>query len=142
MRTLLKALLVPLLVVTAFAAETSTSVISVPKTPIKKKVYELPKTGQNLARAKGGWVNVEIVDIRLVVKFYDKEKKPASPDVVRGFARFKYAAKNNKTAVLSREGDTLATPATVRPPHNFLVVLSLFAGDRAEASESFTFKYP
>lgn len=145
MKTLLKALLVPLLIVTTSAAETPTSVTSVPPVPkiaVKKKVFELPKTGQNLARAKGGWVNVEIVDIRLVVKFYDQEKKPALPDVVRGFARFKYAAKNSKTAVLSRDGNMLATPATVRPPHNFLVVLSLFTAESEEPAESYTFKYP
>ena len=142
MKTLLKALLVPLLVVTTFAVEAPASVTPVSKTPVKEKVYELPKTGQNLARAKGGWINVGIVGTRLVVKFYDKKKKPASPDVVRGFARFNYAVKNDKTAVLNLEGDTLVTPATVRPPHNFLVILSLFAGDSAEVSESFTFKYP
>jgi len=142
MKTLLKALLVPVLVVATFAVETSAPVTAVSRTPVKEKVYELPKTGQNITRAQGGWVNVEIVGTRLVVKFYDKKKKPALPDVVRGFARFNYAAKNDKTAVLNLEGDTLVTPATVRPPHNFLVILSLFAGEGAVASESYTFKYP
>ena len=85
------------------------------KTAVKKPVYVLPKTGLNLARPKGGWINAEAVGTRLVIKFYDKDKKPVPPDVERGFARFNYAAKNNKTAVLGRDGNTLATPATVRP---------------------------
>jgi hypothetical protein len=96
----------------------------------------------NQPRPGGGWINAEIVGIQLVVKFFDKEKKPVPPDVKRGFARFNYAAKNDKKAVLDRVGNTLATPATVRPPHNFLVILSLFAGESADPTESYTFKYP
>lgn len=112
------------------------------KPPAKKPVYELPKTGLNQPRPTGGWINTEIVGTRLVLKFFDKEKKPVPPDVERGFARFKYAAKNDKKAVLGREGNTLATPATVRPPHNFLLILSLSAAGAEEAAESYTFKYP
>ncbi len=44
--------------------------------------------------------------------------------------------------MLTQAGDIFATPATIRPPHNYLVILSLFVGDGAEASESYTFKYP
>lgn len=112
------------------------------KAPVKEKVYELPKTGLNQPRPKGGWINVEAVGTRLIVKFYDKKKKPVAPDVERGFARFNYAAKNDKTAVLGRDGLTLASTPTVRPPHNFLVILSLFAGENPGPTESYTFKYP
>lgn len=112
------------------------------KAPVKKKVYELPRTGLNQPRPAGGWINVEAIGTRLVVKFFDKEKKPAAPDVTRGFAQFRYAAKNPERAPLHREGETLVSTATVRPPHNFLVRLSLFPGEGAEGAESYTFKYP
>lgn len=112
-----------------------------PSSSAKKKEYELPKTGKNVPREKGGWLNVEGSGTRFVVKFFDKEKKPVPPDVERGFARFNYAAKNDTRAPLNREGETLVTPATVKPPHNFLVTLSLFAGE-AESAEIYTIKYP
>ncbi len=141
MKTLLKALLAILIVTAAMSAE-KPAPSSPAQTPVKKKIYELPKTGLNQARPGGGWINAEIVGTRLVIKFFDKEKKPVSPDVEHGFARFNYAAKNDKTAVLGRDANTLATPATVRPPHNFLVILSLFASESAGPTESYTFKYP
>ena len=112
------------------------------KAPVKKKVYELPKTGLNQPRPRGGWINVEAVGTRLIVKFYDKEKKPVAPDVTRGFAQFRYSAKNPERAPLHVEGETLASTATVRPPHNFIVLLSLFAGESAGPVESHNFKYP
>jgi hypothetical protein len=112
------------------------------KPPGKKEVYELPETGVSRPRPVEGWINAEAVGTRLVIKFYDKEKKPVVPDVERGFVRLKYAAKNPVQAVLSRDGLTLATPAIVRPPHNYLVILSLFAPGATEPSESYTFKYP
>lgn len=108
----------------------------------KKKEYELPKTGVNIPRKEGGWINVEGSGTRFIVKFYDKEKKPVPPDVERGLARFNYAAKNDTRAPLHREGETLTTPATIRPPHNFQVILSLFTGEVGEPREVYTFRYP
>jgi hypothetical protein len=141
MKTLLKALLLVLLSGPVIAVEKPASAPAA-KVPVKEKVYELPKTGLNQARPNGGWINVEPQGTRLVVKFFDKKKKPVAPDMARGLVRLKYASKNPVQAVLTQAGDTLATPATIRPPHNFLVILSLFAGDGAEASESYSFKYP
>lgn len=112
------------------------------KAPVKKKIYELPKTGLNQPRPAGGWINVEAVGTRLIVKFYDKEKKPVAPDMIRGFAQFRYASKNPERAPLHLEGLTLASTATVRPPHNFLVLLSLFTSESAGPTESHNFKYP
>ncbi|WP_218938649.1 hypothetical protein [Oleiharenicola lentus] len=108
----------------------------------KEQVYELPKTGKNLQRGSAGWINVEASGTRLIVKFFDAKKKPAIPDVERGFARFQFASKNPERAPLHREGETLVSTATVRPPHNFLVILSLFRSGEAESAESYTFKYP
>lgn len=112
------------------------------KTPVKEKVYELPKTGLNQPRPGGGWINVEAVGTRLIVTFYDKKKKPVAPDVTRGFAQLRYSSKNPERAPLHLEGLTLASTATVRPPHNFLVLLSLFTSEGAGPAESHNFKYP
>ena len=141
MKTLLKPLLLVLLSVAVIAVE-QPAPSSASKAPVKKKIYELPKTGLNQARPKGGWINVEAVGTRLVVKFFDKEKKPAAPDVQRGFAQFRYSSKNPERAPLHREGEALVSTATVRPPHNFLVLLSLFPSEGAEGAESYNFKYP
>lgn len=107
----------------------------------EEPVYELPKTGKNIRRSDG-WLNVEAVDTRFVVKFFDKEMKPVPPDVERGFALFRYPAKGPARAPLSNDGTTLATPAVLRPPHNFLAILNLFVAGKADPAETYTFKYP
>lgn len=134
-------LLVVLMSVTAIAADSAVPV-SASQGSEENEVYELPNTGLNQARPKGGWINVEAVGVRLVVKFFDNEKKPAAPDVQRGFAQFRYPSKNSEQAPLHREGEFLVSTATVRPPHNFLVLLRLFPGDDVEGTESYNFKYP
>lgn len=142
MKTLLKILSFVLLATAALAVDKPVSPTSAPKAPEKKKVYELPKTGVNQRRSTDGWLNLEVSGIRLIVKFYDNEKKPVPPNVDRGFAQFRYSSRNPARAPLNREGDTLATPAKLVPPHNFLVLIGLFSGDGAEPVESYTIKYP
>lgn len=141
MKTLLKVLLSALLAVTVVAVEKSAPSPAI-KPPVKKEVFELPKTGVNQSRPSGGWINAEAVGTRLVIKFFDKKKKPAPPDVQRGFAQFRYSAKNPERAPLHLEGQTLVSTATVRPPHNFLVLLNLFVVEGGDPTESYTFKYP
>ncbi len=109
---------------------------------VEQKVHELPELGVNRPRPNGGWINVQAQGIRLIVRFYDADKKPVPSDMQRGFIRLRYASKKPGHTVLTREGDTLATPATIRPPHNYLVILSLFAGDGGENTETHTFTYP
>ena len=140
-KVLIAVLFAMLLTAPTWAAE-EVAPSSSSKQPVKKKIYELPKTGLNQPRPSDGWINVEAVGTRLVIKFFDKEKKPVAPDVERGTARFKYAAKNPAHAVLNRDGLTLVTPATVRPPHNYLVILTFFKAGATEATESHTLKYP
>lgn len=110
--------------------------------PAKKIAYELPKTGLNMPRSGGGWINVEATGTRLQVKFFDKLKKPVPPNVERGMAIFKYASRNPARAPLNFEGENMATPAVLRPPHNFLLILSFFAGGKSEPEETYSFKYP
>lgn len=143
MKTLLRILLTVLLAATAVSAETpATSTAPASKAPVKKKVYELPKTGVNLKRSTEGWLNIDTAGTRLILKFYDKDKKPTPPDVSRGLAQFRYASRNPERAPLNRDGDTLTTPAKLKPPHNFLVLINLFAGEAPDPVETYSIKYP
>jgi hypothetical protein len=110
--------------------------------PAKKVVYELPKTGVNKPRPGGGFINVETSGTRLRVKFFDKLKKPVPPNVERGMAIFKYASRNPARAPLSVDGAGMTTPAVLRPPHNFVLLLSLFAAGKSDAEETYSFQYP
>ena len=133
----------PILIATMAAVSLGAAAQS--KSADEKKVYELPTTGKNLERQNGGWINVQTAGAQMIVKFFDAEKKPVAPDVERATVRFRYAAKSEiKRTVLNREGDTLVSPGNVRPPHNFLVTLTLLRGDdvAAGATEVFNFKFP
>ena len=110
--------------------------------PAKKVVYELPKTGVNQPRPGGGWINVETSGTRLRVKFFDKLKKPVPPNVEKGLGIFKYASRNPVRTPLSGDGTGMTTPAVLRPPHNFLLILSFFAEGKTEPEESYTLQYP
>jgi len=114
------------------------------KSSVEKKTHELPTNGTNLERSNGGWINVQTSGAQIIVEFFDAEKKPVAPDVARGTARFRYAAKSDVTrTVLNRKGDRLVSPRNVRPPHNFFVTLTLLGGgDEAAATEVFNFKFP
>jgi hypothetical protein len=101
----------------------------------------LPESGVNLARASGGWLNVEAADNRLTLRFFDAEKKEVAPDVTRASARIVYPAREDRRGVLNREGDLLRSPATVSPPFVFRIHLSLFR-DGASEPESFVVQYP
>ena len=106
---------------------------------------ELPKTGVNLSRPAGGWLNVEVVGHQFVVSFFDGEKKPVSVEAVRGVVRYVYTAKENKPPVplnRSADGQKLVSPAKIRSPHVFHVHLVLIGGSANETSESHVFRYP
>ena len=106
---------------------------------------ELPKSGINLERPAGGWINVEVVGNRFVLSFFDAEKKPVPTDRPGGVVRYVYTARENKPpAPLARSEDglKLVTPAKIRPPHTFHVHIVL-RGERPEdADESYNFRYP
>lgn len=101
----------------------------------------LPKSGVNLARASGGWLNLEAAGNRLTLRFFDSDKGPVAPDVARASARIVYPAREDCRVVLIREGDSLRSPATVPPPLVFRIHLSLFR-DGASEPESFVVRYP
>lgn len=128
----------------ATVAAVSIGVSASIKAADERRLYELPETGVNLERQNGGWINVQTSEAKMVVRFFDAEKKPISPDVMRATARFRYATKSDiARTVLNREGDALVSPNNVRPPHNFFVTLTLLhGGDGSAATEVFNLKFP
>lgn len=152
MKTFILLLVVAALTAATIAVGAAGAQKKIPPSGSKKseeeRVYELPATGRNLDRQSGGWINVQTSGAQLIVKFYDKDKKPVPSDAARATARFRYAAKSDmERTVLNREGDALASPGNVRPPHNFFVTLTLLRDDNASGAisdviEVFNFKYP
>lgn len=106
---------------------------------------ELPRTGVNLARPSGGWLNVEVVGHRFVVKFFASTKKPVAPDKTVGLVRFRYPNRNQvhpgHPLSLSEDGKALISPPKVLPPHNFQVLLFLEANGPGSTTENYSFRY-
>lgn len=91
--------------------------------------------GITLARKDGTYLGLTVDgNHRMVLKFYDAEKKPAAVSVARAFARWDPVNKRSDVrAVLNPEGDgfSLVSPSVVQPPLVFKVYLTLFAADGA-----------
>lgn len=104
---------------------------------------ELPKTGVNLARDDGGWINVVVADNGFVVSFFNDRKVPVAADVHHGLVRYSYAAKPKDRTVLTRseDGKTLVSPSNVRGPWVFRVHLALFDAGPDDLVETYAFPY-
>ncbi len=111
--------------------------------PEAKPKPELPKTGMNLARDDGGWINVEVQGVSFVVSFYNARMEPVLADVHHGLVRYAYIAKSRDRSVLTLtdDGMKLTSPSDVKPPHVFRVHLALFNQDPDDLAETFAFSY-
>ncbi|MFZ5496536.1 MAG: hypothetical protein ACOZE5_14525 [Verrucomicrobiota bacterium] len=106
---------------------------------------ELPVTGVNLARPAGGWINVEVTGHRFVLRFFDAGKIAIPADRSGGVVRYVYTSKEDKApAPLARaeDGQTLVSPARIRPPHVFHVHIVLRSERPGEPDEAYNFRYP
>lgn len=90
--------------------------------------------GLEVARANGAYLGVSVEGVRLVVRFYDKDKKPAAPDAARGAARWNPVNKAGEVRSPlnpGTDGFSLASNPVVKPPLVFKVYLTLLdAGDK------------
>jgi hypothetical protein len=119
------------------AASIGIVVPMVAQTPAKPKTVkpapvpvEEPATipGIELPRQKGGFIGVTVEGPRLVVKFYDADKKPAAVDVARAAARWDPINKTSDVRTVlnpDAEGKALVSPLVVQPPLVFKVYLTL-----------------
>lgn len=99
-----------------------------PTKPVTPAPEEEPKVdGFEIKRPGGGFLGVKAEGLRLVVKFYDEDKKPTEPaKVSRASARWNPVNKTGEErTVLNMEGGVLASPAVLRPPYTFRVFLTL-----------------
>lgn len=115
-----------------------------PATPAKPATVqteeEIPTIeGLEVARKDGGFIGVTLDGVRMIVKFYDADKKPIEANVVRGAARWTQTGKTGEIrSVLNPEGDkmSLASTPVVKPPYVYNVYLTLVGLDGA-ADETF-----
>lgn len=127
------------------ATLTAISVGAASPRPGDESTYELPDTGTNLTRRTGGWINFSLAGPRAVIRFYEQAKKPSTPDVLRGLAIFRYAAKSGfERTTFHLEDGVLKSPGNIHPPYRFRVILTLISDDQtsADGTEVFAFSFP
>ncbi len=96
--------------------------------------------GIEIARANGRYLGLEIVSGNFKLTFYNEKKKPEPVDVARATARWQARTKPfREFNVLNPSGDghSLAGNRFVRPPHIFIVYLTLMheSGEVAESHQ-------
>ena len=112
-----------------------------PAKPATPAPAEEPATieGVELARKNGGFLGLTVEGPRMVLKFYDTEKKPVDMDVARAAARWDPVTKSGDVrSVLNpgADGKSLVSTPVVQPPLVFKVYLTLLDANGV-AVESF-----
>jgi len=105
---------------------------------LKKEEPEGHVQGLSLARAKGGFLGIRLVDNRFVLTFYDAKKHPVVPDVTRASLRWNvhYQPAPERTVLnAGTDGFSLSSPKVVRPPRDFKLYISLLVEGSDEAVE-------
>ncbi len=117
------------------------------KAAATKKEEPPPKMeGQEVSRGESGFMGVEIKDGRFVIHFYDKEKKPMTPDVARIALRWdpKYKLGMERVVLGPGPENTMTSERFIRPPYNFKLFIVLVKGgaDEADAAgETYTIDF-
>jgi hypothetical protein len=127
----------------AAAKKDDTKAAATKKAPATKK-EEPPAVveGVAIARAKGGFIGLRVVNSNFVLTFYDAKKKKVAPDVTRASLRWpvKYQP-GDERAVLNLSGNLLTSSKVVKPPLVFKVFIGLYAEGSDQAVESYTVDY-
>lgn len=100
--------------------------------------------GMEITRGAKGFLGLQVSGGTFQLAFYDPKKKPAKADVVRAVLRWTPNYKpGNEIYVLEPSGDglMLTSPKNVRPPYQFKLFVSLFAGAAEEPTESFVLDF-
>ena len=110
-----------------------TSKPSKPAKPAPAPAEEPAKIdGLEFPRKAGGYLGLTVEGPRLVLKFYDADKKPLTVDVARASARWNPSTKiGDVRSVLNPAGDGLSLVSTpvVKPPLNYMVYITLLDAD-------------
>ncbi len=95
--------------------------------------------GVERARDDGTYMGLAVEGNALVLRFYDEEKQLMDPSVARASAWWKPVnVGGRERVVLNPSGDGLRSPARVRPPLVFSVMLTLI-DDEGESAGSYQF---
>jgi hypothetical protein len=74
-----------------------------------------------------GFMTVTMEGPRVVLRFFDKDKKAIAPDVHHAIVKFKMTGRRpqNRTLLLGTDGMSLTHGRVLRPPYNFKAFVSL-----------------
>ncbi len=105
---------------------------------------EIVLEGVVVERADGGFLQIDMDGVNLVLRTYDADKKPVAVDADRASVRVQFASRSPEQYVLvkSDDGMSLTSGRPLRPPHVFRAYIHLFRGESDEAAESFQVAYP
>lgn len=102
-----------------------------PKPATPKQDKAKPKIeGITIPRADGRFLGLTVDGVQFKLRFYDAEKKPETPDVLRAAARWvpvNVKAEQRAVLNLSDDGTLLISPGLVRPPLTFRAFFTLFS---------------
>lgn len=89
---------------------------------------EEPKIeGQEISRGELGFLGVQVAEGKFKLNFYDKQKKPIKPDVVRAALRWdpKYKVGMERLTLSTAGESWLTSERVIRPPYNFKLFIVL-----------------
>lgn len=132
------------------AVETSDVKPTVPAAAIAPASAETEAPATNelggvvVARASGGFLQLKMEGVHIILRAFDAEKKPVKVDVDRATVRLQFASRSPEqfTLVPSEDGMSLTVGRPVRQPHVFRAYVALLRGESAEAVESYQIAYP
>jgi hypothetical protein len=100
--------------------------------------------GVVVERPAGGWMQMKIEGVSLVLRFYNEKAELVKTDIDRATARFVPPGRSPERRVLvpSEDGMALRHGPPIRSPHVFKIYLSLFRGESEDSVEDHIVDYP
>lgn len=88
-------------------------------------------TGIEVARGNGTFLGVALEGLSLVVRYYDEAKEQVQVEADRAAVWWNAPRSGRQRTVMTRDGDGMAlrSPGLVRPPHVYIVSLTLLRED-------------
>lgn len=115
----------------------------------ENKKEEPPAKIEGIEIARGGekgFLGVQVVEGKFRLNFYDAQKKPVAPDVLRAALRWdpKYKLGQERVVLTAGPENALGAERFIRPPYNFkLFIVLLKDGGEGEspANEVYTIDF-
>lgn len=94
--------------------------------------------GLVVERESGGHLVLNVENHALVLRFYDAEMNPITPDAPRAMAFWRFRNKRNRQP-LTLQGDALVSPQRIYPPFAYTINISLLTMEDNDVTESHNF---